>query len=216
MKDKNWRDILKDESEDDDGPTPPDVVAVLGFDPEEYELANEGAGCLMAMVPDDLAKQLVTWARLNVDPETLVGDEIEQEPHVTVIYGFALGFDPGLLRVLLKRFGPVDIVLGQLGRFESPANGYDVIKFDVICPQLETLNKMIALKFKDQIEPSEFAYHPHLTVAYVEPGTNEGMAGEVLEGARIRISSMLYSEPGQIGFSQIECPPVRLGEWVRC
>lgn len=152
---------------------------------------TSGAGCLMAMINDPLAGKLIAWAAENVDEKSLTADGLEQEPHVTVLYGFDIGFEAEQIKKLLN--APISIELGKLSRFECEK--YDVLKFDIDCPELENLHKKIAGQFEDEITPSEHTYHPHLTVAYVKKGTNKDLDGSEFEGETCEVSMMVYSEP---------------------
>ena len=166
------------------------------FDLEALEAASAGdggKGCLMAMLPEDDTHRFTDWAKTHVEEGTLAADGIEKEPHVTVYYGFNLGFDVQDLSDLLKRRKPVTFTVGKVSRFECPE--YDVLKYDIVSPDLEDLHSVIQKRLSD-LTPSEHEYHPHLTIAYVEKGSNKELDGLApFEGDQFTCSSLLFSEP---------------------
>ena len=143
----------------------------------------------MAMFPD--LTSVPEWAKANLNPDSLTADGIEFEPHVTVLYGWLPSVDLTKLSEYLRTVGPVPMKLGKLEKFENPENGYDVIKFAVESPALIELNKNLREKFAPDIAPSDFPeFHPHLTVAYVKPGTP---VPEASLGTEMVSSSLQYS-----------------------
>jgi len=165
--------------------------------------ATTGKGCLMAMVPEDQAKRFSSWAREKLEKGSGVasafgndsaGDGVEDEPHVTVYYGFNLGFDTSRLAKLLRRRVPLTVTLGKVTRFECPE--YDVLKVDADSCDLEVLNKTIGERFADDVTPSQHEFHPHLTLAYVAKGSNKGLDGSTdFQGEQFRVGSLMFSEP---------------------
>jgi hypothetical protein len=149
-------------------------------------------GCLMAMVPKASVLKFTEYANKAIAADTAV--EIETEPHVTCLYGFKENFDPARLQAWFDE--PLEFTIGKLSRFECPE--YDVIKFDVTSPDLVKLNRSLSKDFASDITASEYAYHPHLTVAYVVKGTNKSLDGKSvtgLTGQKFKLSTLLYSLP---------------------
>ena len=158
--------------------------------------ASSKAGCLMAMLPDIAAKDFTKWAAGAVPADALTGDGLETEPHVTVLYGFDTGFDAKKLEAVVGEFGhrkPITFTVGKLSRFAC--DGFDVVKFDVDSQDLVALNSVLATAFGDDITPSQHAYNPHLTVAYVKTGESAGIDGSEWEGKQFTAHLFLYSEP---------------------
>lgn len=164
------------------------------------------AGCLMAMVPDGKWKtDFFNFAR-TIEDDTLAGDGVETDVHVTAFYGFKTDFDVSKLAKLLADVGPLTFTVGKLSRFECEE--YDVLKFDITSSQLVKLNKVIAAKFKDDINPSQHAYAPHLTLAYVAKGTNKAIGtGGDLVGKKFTVDSLLYSLPKREGRETLQTAP---------
>ena len=148
---------------------------------------DDRRGCLMAMIENvDVAE----WATKRV--QNLTGDGIEHETHVTVMYGFNPGFDAMRLASLREQM-PFVITLGELSVFECPE--YDVLKFAIVSPALKDLHERIARQFKADITPSKWGYNPHLTVAYVEKGSNRDWIGATnpFTGKQINVVELCFS-----------------------
>src|SRR5688572_2745313 len=130
--------------------TSPEVTlrAVEQMLAERVTAATPKFGCLMAMLPS-LDAELPNWAADHIASEDLRADGVEVEPHATVLYGFALDFPVEELREVLRTIPPIELVIGEQGRFEAPA--YDVLKFAVESPDLKRLNATLADRFRDRI-----------------------------------------------------------------
>ena len=166
------------------------------------EGATPKYGCLMAMVPNDQKQDFLNVARNIVSEKDLHENGYEEEPHVTVLYGFHLDFDSNKLKRLCSEVHPIQFTIGKLSKFECPE--YDVIKFDVNSSSLIDLNHDIARHYARSITASKYDYHPHLTVAYVKKGApfNAEAAIEGLRpliGRTLRVNSLLYSLPEKQG-----------------
>jgi phage gp29-like protein len=152
----------------------PGIEAAVAADPGLAQALEAAAarpssagkfGCLMAMAPQSVAKQIVAFGKKAVKDGTLAADGLDAEPHVTILFGFNPGFDPSKITNVFSDHGPVTFTLGNLSRFECPE--YDVLKFDIVSPGAEALHDSLAKELAADITPSKYEYHPHLTVAYV-------------------------------------------------
>lgn len=171
-------------------------LALMAVSIEASAAATSKFGCLMAMLPESLAAKLLEWSKSRIDESTLAENGIELEPHVTVLYGFNLGFDPEKVKDFWK--GSIRFSVGTLKRFENPDKGYDVLVFGVESSGFRTLNGQMTKSLKDEITPSEHKFNPHMTVAYVKPGTNKELDGEEWPFQEfITVNSLLYSEPNE-------------------
>ena len=168
----------------------------------EAASADEEKGCLMAMVPPEASDSLKAWGNFVVSQDMLAGDGLEDEPHITALYGFDAGFDASQLSSLLS-LKPFHVELKQLSRFTGNPD-YDVLKFDAISPELESLNGRLANAFSGEITLSKWDYHPHLTVAYVRPGACKHLDGAQPPVGSFVVDRFLYSLPkrqGRVSFS---------------
>jgi 2'-5' RNA ligase len=148
----------------------------------------------MAMLPA-LDSALPQWAGANVPVKSLTGDGIETRPHVTVLYGFNPDLDFQALKQAAAE--PMTLTIGKAERFRC--QDYDVLIFEVQAPALERLHEQLAHDLKDQITPSEYEYHPHLTVAYVKRGALPKFErmDNPFTGQTLTVRQLLYSDPNK-------------------
>jgi 2'-5' RNA ligase len=125
-------------------------------------------GCLMLMLSATPSEEILQWSRQRIRPEDLAEDGYEQEPHVTVLYGFHPDVQPTEIEEATKDFGEVTIELGAITRFE--AEKHDVIKIDIEGGSIYDLNAQLVKKFAGRVTNKFPDYHPHLTLAYVKKG----------------------------------------------
>ncbi len=142
----------------------PDVVSTKDLKTHKY-------GCVMALLPATLRKEITDWTLENV-PDWHVGKGgYEFTPHVTIKYGLK-AHGPDVVAELdrvFRRHGPIAVRLAGLSLFEGNDDG-DVLKIDVDSPQLHSLNALIAATFPCHDKYPE--YKPHLTLAYVNPAVS--------------------------------------------
>jgi hypothetical protein len=153
-------------------------------------------GCLMARVDPTYGPHIVRIGKTAIPPEILYTDPndptygYDEEPHVTLKYGFIPDLQRKDIASILKGVKPFDIILHSLSQFNNEK--YDVVKFDVDKnnPTLMELRKRC-----DQYpnEDSYPEYHPHMTLAYVQKGSFP----HIREGLKIKvpITGFKYSGP---------------------
>lgn len=91
---------------------------------------------------------------------------LEDEPHVTLLYGFDLSVKPNEVFNILDDFNIDEVKLTKVTAFKNEK--FDVLKFDVSSDILFDINK----KLSELPHETDFPdYHPHLTIAYLKPGT---------------------------------------------
>jgi len=117
-------------------------------------------GCVMLYVNVDLDE-----VHSKIKKADLVDDGIEDEPHVTLLYGLKKSVSIEDVKRKLKgiKFGRCVITNASL--FENEDK--DVLKFDVECSGLKKAYENL-VKLPNDSKFSE--YKPHMTIAYVEPG----------------------------------------------
>lgn len=128
----------------------------------EQEPAHSFA-CVLARIPG--------VPQVDLDPADVV--KREDDPHVTVLYGLS---DDQLaaVRDVVEGHGPVALTLGEL-RFLVNAEGDDVLYFSVESPSLVVLNGALRKLPHESTYPGP--YLPHVTVAYMRPGTARKYVG---------------------------------------
>ena len=94
---------------------------------------------------------------------------------------------------MLAGSGPISFTLGAVERFECP--DYDVLHFKVNSPDLEMINAKISREFAHNIEDSNYKYNPHLTLGYVQKGTNQHLDGQTIPKQHFMVGQLMYSGP---------------------
>lgn len=92
---------------------------------------------------------------------------LENEPHVTVLYGLLPEVHPDLVCRICDAFdGPIEVSLEGVSAF-TDSDDYDVLKVDVESEKLRELNKVL----RNLPYESEYTeYNPHMTIAYLKSG----------------------------------------------
>lgn len=128
-------------------------------------------------IPYPYHDKIVQWGKTNIPDDVLFIDETdpaygrEMQAHCTVLGGIHTSHFHSLFGLLLDEQS-FSIELGKVSCFENCK--FDVVKIDVIGGDLYRLNQ----ELKQQLEVTEtYAYHPHVTIAYVKPGTGRRFVG---------------------------------------
>lgn len=156
-------------------------------------------GCIMADFPESLAEKAKEWAKENIPAESVYDTEekdrgLETAIHVTVAYGVDPKQDPELVQEVTKSLGkPVEVRLGKVSKFEQEK--YDVIKVEVISPDLHALHEMC--KEELGLPGNTFPdYVPHMTLGYVLPKSCDNLLGATpFEGMAYKLEDFDYSYP---------------------
>jgi len=156
-------------------------------------------GCLMAMVEPTYGPHIVRIGKTAIPPEILYTDPndptygYDEEPHVTLKYGFLPDLQRKDVATILKGVKPFNIILKALSQFNN--ENYDVVKFDVD----KNNQQLMELRNRCDRLPNEDSYpdyHPHMTLAYVQKGkfphTKDGL------NIVIPITRFKYSGPQSI------------------
>lgn len=132
-------------------------------------LDGHSYGCVLFRVPPLIAAEALRLASL-IDPADLAPDGVESSPHVTCLYGFT-DDDPESVADILSGNGPIPLKFGKLSLFRN--DEHDVLKVEVESLALRRLHSMLRSlphesKYRD--------YVPHMTIAYLKPGTGDRYA----------------------------------------
>lgn len=130
-------------------------------------------GCLLAPLHGEAA-MAVLRAGARIPDDALAEDGREDEPHVTVRYGFTPAVTPAEVAALLADVGPVRLRLGKAGVFES--DEHDVVFLEVESADLHRLHQLTSQLPHTSKHPT---YRPHATVAYVKPGLGKAFAAMI-------------------------------------
>jgi 2'-5' RNA ligase superfamily/Phage Mu protein F like protein len=102
-----------------------------------------------------------------IEEDDLAGKGREADPHVTVKYG--VNPDLQTLQQVLYSVDPFEATLGLVVAFEPSehSDGAAPIVIEVVSPELGRLHDLIGATIGCKAD--DFAYRPHLTLAYVKP-----------------------------------------------
>jgi hypothetical protein len=92
---------------------------------------------------------------------------IEDEPHTTILYGLHKKVTMDDVKEVFKDAKPITLKMSNLSCFEN--DDFDVLKFDVESTDLNKMNKSLTDNLEYSTDYPD--YHPHITVAYLKPGT---------------------------------------------
>ncbi len=149
-------------------------------------------GCLMALVPENEARPIQDFVS-TIPEHILAEDGREYEPHVTVLFGFT-GEPTARLQAFLRDYGPLRFTMGRTSRFENQTQ--DVLKVDIDSDSLHALRDDLIREFDHVADYPD--YHPHMTIAYLRPGSGrefDDYSG--FEGHTVTVSQLVYSSADQ-------------------
>jgi len=128
------------------------------------------------------------------DVYTQEGDRsfgFETEPHCTLLYGLHDGVATEDVKKVLDKYTYTTLKAHNTSLFENP--DYDVLKFDIKGDNIHETNKDL----QQYPFTSNFPdYHPHMTIAYLKPGTGKRYAKMLKEFEYDLIPQyVVYSKP---------------------
>lgn len=131
--------------------------------------------CVMAKVPMFAGLKKIHRQILDEDLYDLPGFGRTLDPHVTLLYGLHNEDDYFAVRRLLQNVKKIPIELGKISKFT--ADDYDVIKIDVISDMCKQLHEKIKEECVNTQTHAD--YKPHITIAYVKPGSADQLLEDV-------------------------------------
>lgn len=116
---------------------------------------------------------------------------LEETPHVTIVYGIHEDeVDPQRMADLIEHYmKPLTVTIKEIGIFEGKE--YDVVKYNVpVTGQLQGYRDIFMQIPNTQNFPE---YHPHMTIAYVKPGTGKKYKTELRDPFGVTFTKGVYS-----------------------
>jgi len=151
-------------------------------------------GCVM-MEP----KKIKGWKENHLDgiEEDDIYEEgddygLEEQPHITILYGIHEDeVDPSVIVDMMEqKMEPVTVSIDEIDIFENEK--YDVVKYNVpVTRQLKEYRDMFMNAFENTQTFS--GYHPHMTIAYVKPGTGKKYKTKLKEPFNVQFVKGVYS-----------------------
>ena len=133
---------------------------------------------------------------IGIANEDLTSDGIENEPHVTILYGFDIDkvSKSDIKKELDKlEINPIEIEIDKTSIFKN--DEYDVVKFDVKNSELSRLNKYFKEHFPYETDFPK--YHPHMTIAYVKSGMGKKYNNIEIKDTILNADKLVYSESNE-------------------
>lgn len=116
---------------------------------------------------------------------------LETQPHITILYGIHEDeIDPEVVcNVIEKNMKPLKFTITNVDIFEQ--DEYDVVKYSVpVTPNLKRYRNLFLQFPNTQTYPE---YNPHITIAYVLPGTGKKYKRELREPFDVTFDKGVYS-----------------------
>lgn len=116
---------------------------------------------------------------------------IETSPHVTLLYGLHSNVTKEDVEEVLNKFKgkDIDISINGIGKFDGD-DKFSVVKLNVESPILQEINKELSKLPHTTDYPD---YKPHMTVAYVKPGTADKYLSGDYRNKFTNIDKIVYS-----------------------
>lgn len=147
---------------------------------------------LTVQVPEPLRSEILAFGQ-TLPAHLLAGDGLETDPHITVRWGFSVNEPKEFIQLLgaRRRQGhshSMNIRLGDLTVFSGMGKRPDVLKVSVQCERLHSLHSLFGVLPNKKT----FDYNPHLTIAFMKPGSAKDYATNFFNGKTFFANSILF------------------------
>ena len=150
-------------------------------------------GWIGAYFNKDKQQKFQEFVNKIIHPFDISTKERDDSPfHVTLKYGFKpKDYNKIEDAVKLTSMHKIKGVLGKTSIFEN--DDFDVVKIEVLGPDLHRFNKLISMQFN--IDDTHSEYRPHVTLAYVLPGEGYKYEGyTTFEGIPFIFNKICFSD----------------------
>lgn len=147
--------------------------------------------CLEDAVSDDIAAA----ALIGMLPQVIADEDLtesgrETNLHITTKYGLMTS-NPNEVRLFVRSYGKVNVTVGKTGVFHN--QDIDVVYLEISGDTLYGLSNLIGGSIPN--EDAWPTYKPHITLAYVKPGTGDKYAGiSDLEGLQFTFDVLTFAD----------------------
>lgn len=141
-------------------------------------LIDEQPSNEVSLLPGMLSEELIKEEDIYNDDTDEYGREVTY--HITIAHGMDDSLREEIIE-FVEAFGPVEVALGPISFFRNDEEDipYDVCKLSVISEDLERLNAELREMFEFS---TNWAYNPHLTLAYIRKGACTDLEGFTMSG----------------------------------
>lgn len=176
------------------GDIPQHVAHQLKYTSESLNenVGDREFGCLMLKINFPNWEKFVHSYVKEEDVYEINSDEYgyEEEPHVTILYGFKYDDDIDKIKKILTQLkNEIRIFIKDIDIFST--DKFDVVKFNVESKMLVKLNEIMSKNFDHIVTYRD--YKPHMTIAYVKKGTGEKYVKKTKKSFILRSKTFEYS-----------------------
>lgn len=142
------------------------MISFIDYIYEKWDYSS-----VQVKIPENVAKKMRAFGKTIPDSEITAWGRTEH-PHVTVKYGLHSASPDVLQQVNLPK--KLTGRMSAVTVFENPK--FDVIKVDIISPDIMKFNKMLTKELPNTQTFKNF--HAHATIAFVKKGFGKKYAGD--------------------------------------
>lgn len=139
---------------------------------------NYGWSSLMIKFNKAIDSQIISFANKFIPAECQSdpanGSGIVTDPHISIITDLEISYPALEVRKNIEQLAPFNVSFGPISFFRN--DHVDVIKIDIISDELNTVHYHLKNIIPNHYKFDE--YHPHCTLAFVKPGTCDGILNQ--------------------------------------